>query len=117
VDHLQRVLGLSQRLACRIVGQHRSTQRHQPTEPEQDRALRAELRQPSRDHPRWGYRRAHAVLTEQGWRVNRKAIQRIWREEGLRVPTKRRKRQRLGTSTTPADRLAAEHPDHVWALD
>jgi putative transposase len=49
--------------------------------------------------------------------VNRKAIQRLWREEGLRVPIQRRKRQRLGASTCPADRLAAEHPDHVWALD
>ena len=49
--------------------------------------------------------------------MNRKAIQRLWREEGLRVPARRRKRQRLGTSTCPADRLAAEHPDHVWALD
>ena len=49
--------------------------------------------------------------------MNRKAIQRLWREEGLRVPARRRKRQRLGTSTTPAARLAAEHPDHVWALD
>ena len=49
--------------------------------------------------------------------MNRKAIQRLWREEGLRVPTRRRQRQRLGTSTTPAARLAAEHPDHVWALD
>jgi putative transposase len=49
--------------------------------------------------------------------VNRKAIQRLWREEGLRVPIRRRKRQRLGLSTTPADRLAAERPDHVWALD
>jgi putative transposase len=88
VEHLQRVLGISQRLACRIVGQHRSTQRHQPTEPERDRVLRAELRQLSRDHPRWGYRRAHAVLDEQGWRVNRKAIQRLWREEGLRVPVR-----------------------------
>jgi putative transposase len=117
VDHLQCVLGLSQRLACRIVGQHRSTQRHQPTELDRDRALREALRQLSRDHPRWGYRRAHAVLGEQGWRVNRKTIQRRWREEGLRVPVRRRKRQRLGTSTTPADRLAAEHPDHVWALD
>jgi putative transposase len=117
VDHLQRVLGLSQRLACRIVGQHRSTQRHQPAEPDRDRALRAQLRQLSRDHPRWGYRRAHAQLVQQGWRVNRKAVQRRWREEGLRVPTKRRKRQRLGTSTYPADRLAAEHPNHVWALD
>jgi putative transposase len=117
VEHLQRVLGFSERLACRIVGQHRSTQRHQPTELDRDRALREALRQLSRDHPRWGYRRAHAVLGDQGWRVNRKTIQRLWREEGLRVPVRRRKRQRLGVSTTPADRLAAEHPDHVWALD
>ena len=49
--------------------------------------------------------------------MNRKAVQRLWREEGLRVPARRRKRQRLGTSTTQADRLTAEHPDHVWALD
>jgi transposase InsO family protein len=114
---VQRVLGLSERLACRITGQHRSTQRHQPVEPDRDRALRAELRQLSRAHPRWGYRRAHAQLRQAGWSINRKAVQRLWREEGLRVPTQRRKRQRLGTSTTPADRLVAEHPDHVWALD
>jgi putative transposase len=117
VEHLQRVPGLSQRLACRVVGQHRSTQRHQPVEPDRDRALRVELRRVSRAHPRWGYRRAHAQLCRQGWRVSRKAVQRLWREEGLRVPVRRRKRQRLGTSTTPADRLAAGHPDHVWALD
>jgi putative transposase len=117
VDHLQRVLGLSQRLACRIVGQHRSTQRHQPTKPDRDRALREQLRQLSRAHPRWGYRRAHAQLLNRGWVVNRKAVQRLWREEGLRLPARRRKRRRLGTSTCPADRLAAEHPDHVWALD
>jgi putative transposase len=117
VDHLQRVLGLSERLACRIAGQHRSTQRHRSVKPDRDQVLHEELRQLSRAHPRWGYRRAHAQLLKQGWTVNRKPVQRSWREEGLRVPTKRRKRQRLGTSTTPADRLAAEHPDHVWALD
>jgi putative transposase len=117
VEHLQQVFGVSQRWACQLVGQHRSTQRHQPVEPQRDQALRAELRQLSRVHPRWGYRRAHAVLREQGWSVNRKAIQRLWREEGLRVPSQRRKRQRLGSSTIPANRLAAEHPDHVWALD
>jgi putative transposase len=117
VRHLQRVLGVSQRWACQLVGQHRSTQRHRLVESDRDRALREQLRQFSRAHPRWGYRRAHAVLCEQGWSVNRKAVQRLWREEGLRVPSRRRKRQRLGISTTPADRLAAEHPDHVWALD
>src|SRR5215211_8231986 len=86
-------------------------------QPDRDRVLGEELRQFSRAHPRWGYRRAHAELLKQGWCVNRKAVQRLWREEGLRVPARRRKRQRLGTSTTPADRLTAEHPDHVWALD
>jgi putative transposase len=117
VTHLQQVFGVPERWACRLVGQHRSTQRHQPVEPDRDRALREQLGQFSRAHPRWGYRRAHAQLLKQGWVVNRKAVQRLWREEGLRVPTTRRKRQRLGTSTMPADRLAAEHPDHVWALD
>jgi putative transposase len=117
VTHLQQMFGVPERWACRLVGQHRSTQRHQPAEPDRDRALREQLRRFSRAHPRWGYRRAHALLREAGWSVNRKAVQRLWREEGLRVPVRRRKRQRLGLSTTPADRLAAEHPDHVWALD
>jgi putative transposase len=64
-----------------------------------------------------GYRRAHQHLLDQGWSVNRKRTQRLWREEGLRVPQKRRKRQRIGESTVPGDRLRAERPDHVWALD
>ena len=54
---------------------------------------------------------------EEGYKLNRKRVQRIWREEGLRVPTRRRKRQRLGISTVPARRLRAERPDEVWALD
>lgn len=49
--------------------------------------------------------------------MNRKRVQRLWREEGLRVPVRRRKRRRLGSSTVPATRLRAERPDHVWALD
>jgi len=110
-------LDLSQRRACAIVGQHRSTQRHRPVEADQDRELRVRLRRFAQRHPRWGYRRAHAVLVREGHPVNRKKIQRLWREEGLRVPPKRRKRQRLGESSTPADRLQAVRPDHVWALD
>src|SRR5450759_1532452 len=110
-------LGVSERWACRVVGQHRSTQRHEPVRAADDAALRAELREFSKDRPRWGYRRAHHHLGELGWAVNRKRVQRLWREEGLRVPQRRRKRQRLGESTVPAKRLRAERPDHVWALD
>jgi transposase InsO family protein len=79
--------------------------------------LRAQLRAFSAQRPRWGYRRAHVRLGELGHRVNRKRVQRLWREEGLRVPARRRKRRRLGESTVPAVRLRAERPDHVWALD
>ena len=114
---LQDRLGISERRACRIVGQHRSTHRHEPDVASDDQALRTELRSISRRRPRWGYRRAHQLLLDQGWRHNRKRTQRLWREEGLRVPQRRRKRQRLGDSTVPADRLRAECPDHVWAID
>ncbi|GAA3227948.1 hypothetical protein GCM10020256_39710 [Streptomyces thermocoprophilus] len=117
VAMLQERLGLSQRRACRIVGQHRSTQRYQPADADPDSDLRERLRRFARAHPRWGYRRAHAVLVREGLVVNRKKIQRLWREEGLRVPAKRSKRRRLGESVAPATRLRAERPDHVWALD
>jgi putative transposase len=110
-------LGLSERRACRIVGQHRATQRYEPRRAADDAALRARLREFSAERPRWGYRQAHTRLREEGWRVNRKRVQRLWREEGLRVPVRKRKRQRLGESTVPASRLAAERPDQVWALD
>ena len=88
-----------------------------PTPSTPTQVLRALLREISAERPRWGYRRAHVRLGELGHRVNRKRVQRLWREEGLRVPARRRKRQRLGESTVPADRLRAERPDHVWALD
>ena len=110
-------LELSERRACQITGQHRSTQRREPKRAPDDGALRGRLREISRERPRWGYRRAHARLLEEGWALNRKRTQRLWREEGLRVPARRRKRQRLGESTVPAARLASERPDQVWALD
>ena len=111
-------LELSERRACEIAGQHRSTQRHELTVAPDDEALRRRLRKLSARKPRWGYRRAHGHLVGEGWNVNRKRIQRLWREEGLRVPAKKRKRRRAGSSTAEeADRLRATHPGHVWALD
>jgi putative transposase len=111
-------LGVSERRACRISGQHRSTQRHQLCRAaDRDDALRERLRRLSAEHPRWGYRLAWGVVRNEGWAVNRKKIQRLWREEGLRVPQRKRKRYRLGESTVPGERLRAERPNHVWALD
>lgn len=73
-------LGPSGRRTCRIAGQGRSTQRHEPKRAEDDAALRGALREISGDKPRWGYRRAHARLLEEGRSVNRKRVQRLWRE-------------------------------------
>lgn len=108
---------LSQRRACAIVGQHRSTQRHKVTRGTGDDVLRSKLRLISVTRPRWGHRMACNVLRNDGWTVNRKKIQRLWREEGLRVPVKTRKRQRLGVSTVPAARLRAQRINEVWAID
>lgn len=109
---------MSERFACRVVGQPRSTQRHTPpsqTPADPDAALRAWLREFAGKHPRWGYRRAHAKAREAGWAVNRKKIQRLWRAEGLRVVVRRR-RKRVGSSTVPPVPEATA-PNMVWAID
>jgi putative transposase len=110
-------LGVSERRACRICGQHRSTQRHEALRTDTDRELRLRLRGLSREHPRWGYRRACRYLRTQGLLVNHKRVQRVWREEGLRVPPVRRKRRRVGTSTAGPVHFRAAWPDQVWSLD
>jgi putative transposase len=110
-------LHVSERWACQVLGQHRSTQRREPSPAADDEALRSDLRAFSAARPRWGYRQAHTHLQNEGWHVNRKRVQRLWREEGLRVPQRTRKRRRLGDSTAPAERLCAERPNHVWAFD
>ncbi len=68
-------------------------------------------------HPRYGYRRAWAVLRGEGWAVNRKRVRRLWREAGLQVPQKRQKRRRVGTGENSTVRLAPERPNHIWCYD
>jgi len=109
-------LGLSERRACRYVAQHRSTQRREPIVAADDQALRDALRQIAGERPRWGYRRAHHELCQRGWQVNRKRIQRLWREEGLRVPARARKR-RVPAGQPDRSQLRASGPDEVWAID
>ena len=112
------MLGVSERFACRVTGQHRATQRHEPvsdTVQDPDAAFRAWLRQYAKDHPRRGFRPAYHDARDEGWQVNHKKVQRLWREEGLRVP-QRRRRKRHGTSTA-ADTVTADAPDRVWAVD
>ena len=81
VRMLQDRLGLSERRACLIAGQHRSTQRRGDLRIGGDDGLRRRLREISVEHPRWGYRKAWSFLRQEGVVVNRKKIQRLWREE------------------------------------
>jgi hypothetical protein len=74
---LQQRLGLSERRACRVAGQNRSTQRHRPLVASDEEALRRRLRKISEQRPRWGYRRAHGQLISEGLSLNRKRVQRI----------------------------------------
>jgi putative transposase len=110
--------GFSERRACRLVGQPRSTQRRPPPEvPDEEERIRARLRQLARERRRYGYRRMAAFLREEGFCVNHKRIQRLCRDEGLRVFRRPKKRLRIGNSTVPAARLRAGRPNEVWAID
>jgi putative transposase len=116
VGTLQERFGVSERRACRVAGQHRSTQRKQPLPPrDEDERLASRLREIAGEHPRWGWKTAHTILLREGWSINRKRTRRIWRQEGLRRPVRTRKRRRL--STGQATRLRANRPNEVWAVD
>mgnify|MGYP002682814939 CR=1 FL=1 len=95
--------------ACRFYMQQKGD-----TVADPDRALRQWLRAWAKDHPRYGYRRAYHDARAEGWVVNHKKIQRLWRDEGLRVP-QRRRRKRVGSSTVDAP--TADAPNVVWAVD
>lgn len=100
-----------------MVGQPRSTQRLDPPVPSDDElCLRAFLRDFSRRHPRWGWRRAAAAAKKEGWRVNHKRIHRLWRDEGLRVPYRKKKRPLRGIGV-PVGAFCPLRPNVIWAMD
>jgi len=109
--------GMSERRACLVAGQNRSTQRLKISIAGDEFQLLKDMRHFSRRHPRFGYRRIHRVLLREGWRINRKRIHRLWRREGMQVPRKRIKRRSLGDSANSCTRHRAEFKDHVWTYD
>ena len=114
---LQAEFAVSERRACQVIDQPRSSQRYQAKIPDDEPVLIARILELVREHPRYGYRMITAKLRREGWRVNRKRIYRLWRREGLKVPQKKRKRRRLGTSENGCCRRRAGHTNHVWCWD
>jgi putative transposase len=109
--------GVSERFACRILGQHRSAQRKIAKTPDDEAALTADIIALATQYGRYGYRRITALLRNAGWVVNFKRVERIWRREGLKVPHKQPKRGRLWLNDGSCIRLRPEHPNHVWSYD
>jgi len=91
VHHVRETLGVSERRACRVLGQARSTQRHVAKVADDEAALTEAIIDLASQFGRYGYRRITALLRAQGWHVNAKRVARIWRQEGLRVPAKQPK--------------------------
>jgi transposase InsO family protein len=111
-------LAVSERRACQVLGQTRSTQRRELSPPSDEKELTADIIDLASKYGRYGHRRITALINNnRGWQVNHKRVERIWRREGLKVPNKQPKRSRLWLNDGSCVRLRPEHKDHVWSYD
>jgi putative transposase len=120
VTHVREALGrnhVSERRACKVLDQPRSTQRRVKQVPSDEPRLIRRMVQLASDYGRYGYRRITALLRAEGWRVNHKRVERLWRQEGLKVPKKQPKRKRLWLNDGSCVRLRPAYKDHVWSYD
>ena len=111
---------VSVRRACRLLGQHRSTQTYEAVPADYQLRLVKRMNELATEHPKYGYRIVANLLQGEGWKVNKKRVARLWRLEGNRVPAKRKSRpstRARGASTNAAWRLRAKHPHHIWGMD
>jgi len=112
-----RDLGVSERRACKVLGQGRATQRYAPRPRSDEEPLTARIVELAGVYGRYGYRRVTVMLRHEAWSVNHKRVERIWRRSGLKVPQRQPKRGRLWLSDGSCVRLRPERPNHVWAYD
>lgn len=108
---------MSERRACAVLAQPRGTQRYVPTVRADEDLLTQAIVRLACQYGRYGYRMVTALLRQDGWRVGRDRVSRIWRKEGLKVPKKQRPRGRLWLNDGSCVRLRAERPNHVWSYD
>ena len=104
---------MSERRVCGVIEQPRATPRYRATEPDDEVGLTAAIINYATQYGRYGYRRITALLHRDGWRVNHKRVERIWRQEGLKVPQKQPKRGRRWLTDGSCVRLRPCWPDHV----
>lgn len=110
-------LKVSERRACKVLGQGRATQRYRAVVRDDEALLGAAIVERSLEYGTYGYRRITGLLRNEGWRVNAKQVEGIWRREGLKVPRRQRPRRRLWLADGSCVRLRAAYKDHVWSYD
>ena len=115
--HVRQRLGASERHACRVLGLSRSTQHRRRKVRADEAALRSDVVRLASRFGRYGYRQITNLLRIEGWWVNHKRVERIWREEGLKVPRRQPKRGRLWLNDGSCIRLRPLHKNHVWSYD
>jgi len=117
VEHVQQVFGISERRACKAVGQARATQRWKSRRAELDRELLERMKVLAQENPSGGYRMIWGLLRQEGVKVNVKRVHRLWKQAGLKVVRPEAKRVRSGTSENASHVKRAESPNHVWTYD
>ncbi|MFV1876069.1 IS3 family transposase [Nioella sp.] len=117
IDLVRSQMKVSERRVCRVLGQHRSTQRRLPQGRADEKHLVADMIELARQYGRYGYRRVAALLRDAGWQVNDKRVERLWKREGLKVPMKQPKKGRLWLNDGSCVRLRPEYRNHVWSYD
>jgi len=108
---------VSERRACQVLGQPRTTQRYEPVIKDDESVLVKQMIDLTKQYGRYGYRRITALLQSEGFRVNHKRVERLWRREGLKVPQKQPKRKRLWLNDGSCVRLRPRYKNHVWSYD
>ena len=114
---MRRKLGVSERRACKAIGQLRSTQRYQPKEDPLAEKLRERVIAIASEYGRYGYRQVTNLLKMEGWDVGKDRVYSIWRQEGLKIPQKHPKRARLWLADGSCIRKKALYTNHVWSYD
>ena len=108
---------VTQGQACRALSVNRNTVRYEPVKRPDEDEVRGKIIELASNYGRVGYRMVTDMLRNQGIRINHKRVERIWREEGLKLPRKQQKRRRLWLADGSCVRLRAEHKNHVWSYD
>jgi putative transposase len=117
VERVRQQYGMTERHACRLLGQWRGTQRYEPIQRNDEDALTGAIITLASKYGRYGYRRITALLKRAGWQVGKDRVQCIWRREGLKVPAKQRPRGRLWLEDGSCVRLRPQRANHVWSYD